>query len=222
MTLTYQRNEPMSTLPLDAQLAAAQLAIGNALSDAEIQAPLSTLGYNAARLQAGRALYDNAMALHTAQRAEYGEQMAATVAFRSAWEGVRTAFMRHLKLARLALVQHPEAATALALYDRRQATWVGWAAQARLFYENLLARPDWVAALASYGQTEASLQGGRALLESAEAANQAQEREKGEARNATLERDVALDALDDWMVEFRAVARIAFADDVRQLDKLGF
>lgn len=200
----------MPTLPID-----------NALADPGIRATLSTYGYDAARLQAGRALYDSALALHTAQKAELGEQVAATAAFNAAWEAARVAFMRHLKLARLALVQRPAAADTLALYARRADAWVGWAAQARLFYENVLAQPDWVAVLAAYGQTEASLQEGRALLDAAEAANQAQEREKGEARNATLERDVALDALDDWMAEFRTVARIAFADDVRQLDKLG-
>lgn len=119
-------------------------------------------------------------------------------------------------------VQQAEAATALDLYARRKQAWNDWLAQARLFYKNLLAHPEWVTALAAYGQTETGLQEGLALVEAAEVAGNAQQVETGEARSATLERDVALDTLDDWMGDFRTVARIAFADDPRQLDKLGF
>lgn len=43
-----------------------------------------------------------------------------------------------------------------------------------------------------------------------------QEKEKGEAQEATQKRDAAIAALDEWLGDFRVVARIAL-EDIPQL-----
>ncbi|NEP46299.1 MAG: hypothetical protein F6K35_46720, partial [Okeania sp. SIO2H7] len=51
--------------------------------------------------------------------------------------------------------------------------------------------------------------------------NAAQEKEKGEAQQATKTRDEALDALDDWLGDFLAIAEVALADKPQLLEALG-
>ena len=46
-----------------------------------------------------------------------------------------------------------------------------------------------------------------------------QEKEKGEAQQATDDRDEAIDALDAYMSDFREIARVAFAGQPQQLEK---
>lgn len=59
------------------------------------------------------------------------------------------------------------------------------------------------------------------MVDAAEAAQRAQQSETGEAQEATQDRDAALDAIDDWMAIFIAIARLALEDDPQLLEKLG-
>ena len=69
--------------------------------------------------------------------------------------------------------------------------------------------------------TQAKIETGKTLLEETESANAAQKKEKGEAQQATLERDKAVDNLEDWLSDFIAIARIALEEKPQLLEKLG-
>jgi hypothetical protein len=75
--------------------------------------------------------------------------------------------------------------------------------------------------LSGYGVTPEKLQAGQQMADEAEAANAAREKEKGEAQQATKDRDEAVEIMDDWMSDFRKIARIALADKPQLLEKLG-
>lgn len=62
----------MPKATLDARLLAAQVAIDNALNDAEIQSYLSQYGYDFARIVEGKSLFQSAQQLQQRQKAEYG------------------------------------------------------------------------------------------------------------------------------------------------------
>ena len=56
-------------------------------------------------------------------------------------------------------------------------------------------------------------------MESIKAANLVQE--KGEAQAATKRRDAALDAMQDWLSDYLAIAKVALEEEPQLLEGLG-
>ena len=75
--------------------------------------------------------------------------------------------------------------------------------------------------MAAFGMTQAKLEAGKKLLAETETANAAQEKEKGKAQQATLERDNAVEQLEEWLSDFISIARIALEEKPQLLEKLG-
>jgi len=198
-----------SNLSIDGKLAASQLALANAVSNAEIGALLALFGYDAARIAQGQALYDAAQASQVAQKQEYGEQYAASQSFETAWQTANQTYAQLVKIARVAFNNDPNAATALGIAGRRKPTYSGWLEQSQQFYLTALANAGFQTEMARFGVTLQKLQDGKALVDAVVAAKQAQGTETAEAQQATKTRDAALEALDAWMSDFIAIARIA-------------
>ena len=208
--------------PLADRLLAAQLAIDAVLADSSLQTVLTNYGYGAAAMTAARALYEQAEALTALQQKEYGEQHAATEAVEKAWETANAIYIRSLGLARIAFKKDPLAQTTLALGGSRKQSLTGWLKQAEQFYRNLLTTPALLAEMTKFGYDAAAVQAEYDVILALREANMNQEREKGQAQKATQTRDEVLDELDEWMSDFRAVSRIAFADDAQKLEGMGF
>ncbi len=198
-----------SNLSIEGKLAASQQALANAANNPEIAALLAGFGYDAARIAAGQALYDTAQAAQVAQKQEYGEQYAASQAFETAWKTANAAYMQLVKVARVAFSTDPNAATALGIAGRRKPTYPGWLEQAQQFYTTALENTAFQTELARFGVTLEKLQAGKSLADAVVAAKQAQGTETAEAQAATQARDNALEALDAWMSDFIAIAKIA-------------
>ncbi len=211
----------MSRQTIDGRLMAAQVAIDNALSDAGIRDAMGMFGYDEEKLTSARALYDEALALVSKQKAEYGEQFEATETVRAAWDEANAAYMRTLKVARIALRDNTMAHGALELDGKRKESITGWMGQATNFYLNLLAGAGMMAALANFGYNQTKLEAEQALVQAVAEANAVQEREKGEAQEATKLRDARLDELDQWMADFKAIAQLALEENPQWLEKLG-
>ncbi len=215
----------MSTRPkrgIDQRLLDAQVAIDGALADEGIRAAVEIFSYDEAKLQAGQTLYQEAQDLVNKQKAEYGDQYEATEIVQAAWNEANTAYMRALKIARVAFKGDTKARSALMLGGTRKNSISGWLQQATPFYANILNDPDRLAAMATFGYDQAKLEAEQALLQVVRDANVVQLKEMGEAQEATELRDAKMDELDDWMSDFKAVARVALEDNPQWLEKLGF
>lgn len=201
---------------------AARVAITNAQEDPQLQANLALFGYDAAKLAAGSALLSEAETLMQQQAAEYGEQFAASEALVAARAEATVAYMRSLKVARVAFRKDAQAQAALLLNGERKQSLGGWLQQATTFYANLLADARLVGGMAQFGYDEAKLTAEQGLVTAVQSLDAAQEREKGEAQAATKARDGKLDELAEWLADFREIAAVALADEPQQLERLGF
>lgn len=202
-------------------LNSAQVAIDNALSNAEVQNYLSELGYTPERIQEGKALYEAAVAGQGQRTSEYADQLGATAALEEARTKANKTYMRFLRIARVAFKDNVSATSALKMNGDRKKSLSGWLLQAGEFYDQALSRPEILNRLAEYNITAEKLEAGKAEVEAVKAANTAQETEKSEAQEATQLRDRALDALDDWLDDFLAIARIALEDSPQLAESLG-
>lgn len=207
---------------IDERLLAAQVAIDSALSDADLAAALGAFGYDQAKLNTGKALYTEAVTRVNKQKIEYGEQFEASAAVTAAWEQADAAYTRTLKVARVAFKDNVKAQAALMLGGVRKQSLSGWIEQATAFYDNLLGNADLLAAMAAFGYDQGKIAAEQALVQAVATANVRQETEKGEAQEATKLRDAAIDALDEWMSDFKAIATAALEEHPQWLEKLGF
>ncbi len=207
---------------ISTRLLAAQLAIDAVLADPSLQAALTPFGYTAARMTSARALYEQAEALTAAQKMEYGEQYEATQTANNLLHTAQTAYKRSLQLARVAFKGNTKAQAGLGLNGERKRTYSGWVSQAELFYQGLLGNAALLADMAQFGYDATKLEAEFALVSAVRAAHVEQEREKGEAQDATQVRDAVLDELDEWLSDFKAVAQVALADMGQKLESLGF
>ena len=202
---------------------AAALVITNAQAHPEIAAALDAFGYDAAALQEGQTLLDTARGLYDAQIKEYGEQHAATQAFLAASKQADKTYAAHRRLAKIAFKADAQRKTDLHLNERKPQVFNPWYEQARHFYTALLADTEAQTQLARYKVTLEAIQAAQAQVEATFALKSAQEKEKGEAQESTQQRDAAMEALEEWLSDFKVVAQIALEDTPQLLEvmKLG-
>ena len=208
-------------LTIDEKINRARVAIDNALSDEPIKALLIPFGYGDAKLTEGKALYEKVIALNQKQAKEYGEKLAATKEKDTLHDTAHQQYMDAVDLARIVFRDNVKASLALGLNGRRKETLSGWVEQATQFYSNLLADPDLISAISGFGYTQEKLQAELAQVQAVPAAMASQAKEDGESQAATKERDAAVDEMDQWMADFKVVARIALKDHDQWIEKLG-
>ena len=129
--------------------------------------------------------------------------------------------MKFVKIARVAYKNNTGIATQLGINGNRKESFSGWLLDANQSYSNTLGNDSILKPLAEYGITPAKLESGKAEVQALAAANLAQEKEKGEAQEATQQRDAAIDALSDWISDLVAIAKIALEPEAQLLESLG-
>ncbi len=207
---------------IDERTHAAQVAIDNALGIPGILNCVNAFGYNKNELGVGKGLHDKVVALVIKQKAEYGDQFEATKELNDAWAIAKDAYGNSVTVARVAFKKAPKAVTTLGLSGKRKETLSGFIQEATLFYDNLPTTPKLLEGMKRFGYTKTKILSEKKLLNAVIRLNNKQEKEKGEAREATLKRDKMIDKLDAWMSDFREIAKVALADNPKWLDKLGF
>lgn len=202
-------------------LSSVQVALDNAQADLDLQITLHNYGYTTERMNEGKRLYQQVMAHQRQQETGRGQQISAASSFKTSAEQAYATYARLIKIARVVLRDQEGDLVLLGLTGARKRFFSGWKQQATQFYTNALAEERLRTQLAAFGITEAKLREGIQQLNAAEAGNAAQKINQGNAQQATASRDTALRQLRRWYTDFSIIARVAFAEQPQQLEKLG-
>lgn len=199
------------------QLTDAQITISNSLSDPEIQELVAAFGYTAGKLNAAKDLYDAALAATNLQKSKSGAQQESTCLLAEVEAAARDAYQALAKVARAVFIKDKAQLTRLGLTGRQPQNMAGFLAAAHTLFDNASHLP----VLAEYGYNADKLQAEHGRISALDQANQQQEAAKGAAQQATRDRDAALQALNDWVSQYRKIARVALRHKKQLLEKIG-
>ena len=203
---------------IDSLFATARVSIFNTKEDAGLQNRMKLYGISPERIQEGDNLLTNARQLHTHKDALYFEWLNLSGQVEKDRESTLATFIDHVHVARIAFRKRPEILHQLKINRiNRRKLWE-WTVQADRFYKLISAH---AATMKKFGITAEELQQARAGIEALLALKDRRTKKKAEAESATQKRNVALDALHAWLVEFRAVARLALKDTPQMLEAFG-
>jgi hypothetical protein len=179
-----------------------------AREDQELSALLSTKGYDAVKIAEGFSLLQAAYSAFIARQQALGAQKQATAKVREAEKAARLAYKDFRDTAR-SIFRDTSARTALGVNDAMPKEVETFMTIAGTSYAAALADPQYLAELARYGFPQTAIESARTVLLALAAANDAQELAKATATNATRQRDAAISALEQWLLQFKGIARVA-------------
>jgi len=199
------------------QLAAGQLLIDNTLANEDILDLVTAFGYTSAKMSEGRALYETAEAAVKLQTGKMGRQQEATEAMVQAEAMARDAYQALAKVARAVFSQQPSQLGMLGLTGPTPKNIAGFLTSAYTLFDNAVD----LSVLADYGYTAEKLQTEREKIEDLKNANEQQERAKGVAQEATAAQEIAMKNFNDWVAQYRKVAKVALRGNKQMLEELG-
>jgi hypothetical protein len=178
-------------------------------------------GYTPERLTEGKTLLESAKGTKASHVAEYSDKYVATNEVGKRFTSAYGQYMITLKVTRVALKKQPELLTRFKATGKRRRSLTGWLSDATIFYSNLLESEEAIVALSKFGITPERLRKEQELVKEIEDLHSQQLVEKGEALQATKDRDKLIDEIGDWYSDFRAIARVALFDKPKLLEALG-
>lgn len=210
----------MANRKIDELIHESRLALTNAKNES-MQEVLAPFGYDEERLDAGLALVDEVEEGAQRQQAEYADQYAATSALDEATGEAEALYLRHVKLARVAFEPDEPGYVELNLRGNRRDDRAGWLVQARQFYTTLRSEPELAARMAELTVDEAAASRAEALLDEVAQRDADRQKERGEAQEATRQRNASADVLRGFMSDFYRVARVATEDRPQLREQIG-
>jgi len=163
---------------------------------------------------------------------ELGEQLHATEQRDQLWDEANQEFGKHYGYARIAFRNEPSALAKLGMRGGRSKTLADWLTQAGTFYRNLVGETDasgtavvtadatLLQALSRYQVTPEKLRANQDRIRAVAAAAATQKKEAGEAQDATVQRDHAIEELAEFMREFTPWAELALQGRPQLLEAL--
>jgi hypothetical protein len=206
---------------IDMLLEEGRIGINVAGADETIMSFLAAFNYDGRELDRGRGLREAGQRAQVTQKEERDDMIQARSVMsrvhKQAWQD----YMDDLELTRLAHKEPSERWLALGLYGRRARSLTGFLSQASLYYTAALSDEEAQRAMARFGLTVERLLAHQAQLGELERLQEQLYVEAAEAKEATRQRDEALDAFAEWWSDFTRVARIALRSRPDLLAKMG-
>ncbi len=208
-------------LSIEEQLKMIGVAIQNTVDNVDIQAALAKRGYDSVAMGEAKLLLQGANKFYISQKDKYGNKYGAKDDFDQLKEEIEDEYTDHIALARVALKNNRGELEKLQLNSRREKSISGWLSQAKTFYKNAIDSATIKAALLKKGITEVEM---KAVLDKIGSLEQKEANKfstRGDAQNATADRNNAIDELTDWYRDFRDTAKVALKKTPQLLENLG-
>ena len=201
------------------RISESQKTILIARNDPGLSTVLSKYGYVEASFDEGLRLQDEVRLAEENRLEQLGLQVAASTTLKALYRTMRLTFDADRKIVRLAVLNDPVLSDTFRLHIRTTKRQSAFILQAAHLYEQMRDHVDLLSERFNF--TQPVIDERLAALNRLNAAFQEQQQAIGQSRVATEARREAMQALDRWMKEFIAVARIAFRDETAKLSKLG-
>ncbi|MDR1678884.1 MAG: hypothetical protein LBR81_03820 [Prevotellaceae bacterium] len=206
---------------LTARMALIGQGINGAMANPDIMNRLKDFGYTEEKMTAGKTLFDQTQVEVIAHKKEYGEQYSAYEVVEKLWEPIQNAYKQTRDLCRIGLKNKVGALHSLRATGSRSRSIAGFIKDARILYTNLMEQAEYLQTMNGFGISKEKLTTDLEAIQQLETAYQNYLKERGEAQDSTVKRDRLLDSLYDWYSDFRAVTRIALADNPQLMEGLG-
>lgn len=198
-----------------------QLALTNAENQPDVAKYMSEMGYDAAKLAEGRALYVETKGVYEANKKEHQDESVAYSDFDQKVKKLLQDYTLLRKKAKVVFRKEPLVLSRLKLDGTMPVAYVNKIDVIRTFATVMLADSALQAEMNRLKVKSDDIETLNAQLALVDQARAKYHQEKGESQNMTSIKDKAFAKLDDWMNEFYAVARIALEDQPQLLEALG-
>lgn len=199
----------------------ARVAQQGAKDKTEIATALAEVGYTVEVIAEGEALTQTAITCYETNFREDNETRSSYKTFSNLKNELVQLFRADRKKARIVFRKDPVTLQNLDIHKPEPRVYVDWLQNMKKFYEVAVADASIQFALARLKVTVEGLTANQAKISELEAARVDYLQEEGESQQATKEKDAAIEALSDWMSDFKAVAKIALEDKPQLLESLG-
>jgi hypothetical protein len=210
----------MSKKTINQKLSSYRTLIFNSRNE-EIAPYLAQYGIDAAYLDEGEELYRETMRLVDLQKQEYKEERTAFDIYYAQKDEVEKMFKKTRDLVRALCRNDPDLQSRLnfsPLSGRRIHDWIQTGIE---FYNGVLLESSILEKLAKFNITTEQLRGQKQELENLLHLRTQTALEKGQAQEATRQRNQKLEELEDYCNVLKTVAAIALADRPQLMESLG-
>lgn len=186
----------------------------------EIKTEMAEYGYDTAKINEGKALYQKAQQLFDKNKQETEEAKLAYKSFTNAYNEVAKVYSKHRKIAKVALIDKKEFWSPLHIEGTEADAYLKWIDDAKNFYtfgkSNEVVKPI----LEKFKLSQTAMEEQLTKIEEVQTLRAKYDKEKGESQDATQQKNKAFAEIAEWVKVFFAVAKIALDDRPQLLEGL--
>jgi hypothetical protein len=198
-----------------------RVALDNAVNQPEIASTMAEFGYDEAIINEGKILLTKTREAFDFNKKEDDETTESYSNFATSKENVTKAYTLHRKKAKVIFKNEPTTLSKLALTGSLPTAYINWLETVKKFYAVASTDTTIQSKLLRLKVTPEEITNAIGFISNLEETRAIYLREKGESQDATKIKDKAFAAIDTWMSEFYAVARIALEDSPQLLESIG-
>lgn len=197
-----------------------QVIFTNLTTQPGINTAMAEYGYDEAKITQGKALADKARQAYNQNLREVAEITAARKTFDTQAETLFTLYAAHRKTAKVCFRRDPAVIKQLGITGRTPDAFAPRLEEAENFYRIITLTPAIATPLTQFKITEDTIAQAQKQIAQTRQARADYLREKGENQDATKQKDAAFRAIETWLSDLFAVARIALEDTPQLLEAL--